>query len=622
MADPSPPVGPHPAKNQAVRALVLIYDIRGFTSAAKRLASANLGAFASGAHKAIIDLFAAIPPTFVKNLGDGHLLLWEVEEERDDGAPGLIEKVVAAARQAQTTFAAFATAHGEAGGALPRHVGVGVAVGEVSKSDDYYGTALNLAARLQNLSRPEGVAVDATVFEAAAARDASIREQFRHARVKLKGLGTTNVWVKRPFSWARALAPVGKFLAIAALPAAYVALSDAGLTVPGGPAVRRRLDALGLSVFRPVRSRAEVARVSGDSCRALAAMLLRSQTPEGWFGPEIGAVAETKFDEWSSAQDIYALLRCPSLSVERKRTLLPGLAYALDPARRIEVDGVAYGWPAHAGFSYTEAEPLLWTAIALARALGIEGLVPSADRPLWLERFRWVERATKMYRPDESGGWNIFPNQTEPDHHSPYSTALALLALIETREAGLPFDGSVERRDALLAAAANYLVTTYLPDAATPGWRRTEDPHDVVSPGLTLQIYGLLLRASGVTAWVVPASILREIPRRLEALVGERIDVAADAGEFVVEFTSHKGVKETRNEAINFLWHPWAIEAARLWLGAVDSDLDVPEADRVAVRRVLGHLVVDMGDEAVKAASNGYNFIAAETLMGLSEAAR
>jgi hypothetical protein len=133
-------------------------------------------------------------------------------------------------------------------------------------------------------------------------------------------------------------------------------------------------------------------------------------------------------------------------------------------------------------------------------------------------------------------------------------------------------------------------------------------------------IYGLLLRTRSGT--FLPRSILDAIPRRLEALVGERIDAAADAGEFVVEFTSHKGVKETRNEAINFLWHPWAIEAARLWLDRVDYDPSVDESDRVAVRRVLGHLVVDMGDDAVKAASNGYNFIAAETLMGLSEATR
>ncbi len=599
--------------SHAVRALVLIYDIRGFTAAAKRLASANLGVFASGAHKAIIDLFAEIPPTFVKNLGDGHLLLWEVGEE---GAPDLIEKVVAAARHAQTTFAAFATAHGEAGGALPRHVGVGVAVGEVSKSDDYYGTALNLAARLQNLSRPEGVAVDTTVFEAAAARDASIREQFRHARVRLKGLGTTNVWVKRPFSWARALAPVWKAAVVLALPAAYVGLADLGIAVPGGETMRRVLDGSDASLFRPVRSDAEVAIASAASRRTLTELLTRSLTKEGWISSQVGRADDVEFDAWSSAQSAYALLRGGDLSLEERRRILAALAFAFRSDQRVEVAGVPYGWRPHFGFDYTEAEPLLWTAAALARALGTPELIPAQDRAEWLDRFGWVERAMKRYRPDESGGWNIFPNQAKPDHHSPYTSALALLALLEAREAAVPFEGSATRRDELLTATARQFLATFLPDANPPGWRRTRDPLDIVSSGLTLQIYGLLLRARSTGLVELPVPLLDAIPRRLASLVGERIDSASDAGEFNLEFVDHLGRAQRRNEAINFLWHPWAVETASLWLA--DPPTSAAAHEIVAMRRVRGHLIVDMASGALREASKGYTFVAAETLMGLS----
>jgi hypothetical protein len=68
---------------------------------------------------------------------------------------------------------------------------------------------------------------------------------------------------------------------------------------------------------------------------------------------------------------------------------------------------------------------------------------------------------------------------------------------------------------------------------------------------------------------------------------------------------------------INFLWHPWAIEAATRWL-ARDARVPGPARDRRRVRRALGHLVVDMGPSARAKASEGYIFVASETVYGLS----
>ena len=471
--------------------------------------------------------------------------------------------------------------------------------------------------RLQNLSRPEGVAVDTTVFEAAAARDAAIRQEFRHARVNLKGLGSTNVWVKRPFSWARALAPLGKAAAVLALPAIYLGLADLDVAVPGGDATRRFIDGANASLFRPLRSTEEIAEAASASRRTLTGLLASSITKAGWISGQVGKADDVEFDAWSSAQNVYALLRGGDLVPEDRRRALTALAYAFEPGQRIEAAGVPYGWSPHFGFDYTEAEPLLWTLAALARALGTPDLVAASEREVWLGRLGWVERAARLYRPDESGGWNIFPNQLKPEHHSPYSGALALLALLEVRDAGLPFEGSTARRDALIASTARHFVATFLADAQPPGWRRTRDPLDVVSSGLTLQIHGLLLRARAAGLADVPAAILDAIPRRLEALVGGQIDSASDAGEFQLEFVNHHGVKVRHNEAINFLWHPWAVETAWRWLA--DPPASAPKHAIVAVRRVLGHLVVDMASDAIRVASKGYGFVAAETLMGLSE---
>ena len=187
-----------------VSAVILIYDIRGFTAASKKLPAGELGRFATAAHRSILELFAPNPPTFVKNLGDGHLLIWETEEKAD---PKLVQFIVETADRARAVFPAFVAGHLKdpetAGQKLPTQVGIGVVVGEVSKSDDYYGVAVNLAARLQNMSRPEGLAMDQKTFAMAGEREQLIRRGFRRAKVGLKGLGTTTVWVNRPFSWAR-----------------------------------------------------------------------------------------------------------------------------------------------------------------------------------------------------------------------------------------------------------------------------------------------------------------------------------------------------------------------------------------------------------------------------------
>jgi hypothetical protein len=54
--------------------------------------------------------------------------------------------------------------------------------------------------------------------------------------------------------------------AVLAAAGTYVGLADAGSAVPGGDLVRRRLDRLGVTVFRPVPSRDAMA-VAADRAR-------------------------------------------------------------------------------------------------------------------------------------------------------------------------------------------------------------------------------------------------------------------------------------------------------------------------------------------------------------------
>ena len=601
--------------SQNVPALVLIYDIRGFTAASKRLHTADLGAFATGAHKAILELFSAHPPTFVKNLGDGHLLLWETGTSPD---PALVASVVDGARRARTAFAAFVAGQGAAGARLPKHVGLGVAFGEVSRSDDYYGVALNLAARLQNLARPEGMALDTTVFEAVAARDETMKAEFRRARVHLKGLGSTLVWVKRPFSWERLFGRLGRAAAILAVPAAYLFVADAGIGVPGGEGLRRMLDRREMSLFRPVRGDEEVRRTAVRQRHDYAERLRAARTKDGWILSSPKEPKQKEADVWAVSQAICGAFKAPDLAPDALAAFLPALAWPFEGMRPVEEGGVLFGWPAHDGMNYTEAEPCLWTVAALATALGHSGAIPAPDRPKFLGYLDVAQRAADLYRPTEDGGWNMFPRQTDLSHHNPYSTTLAFLALLETRAAGLPWNGSVERRDAMIRSTAAWLVLRFDASGPVHGWRGTPSPSDPISPGLTFQVFSELLRAEAEDGIPVPPGLLAEVPSQLEGLVDRSARSTPDAGESQVEFTTHLNRTETHNEAINFLWHPWAIDAASRWLARARARGDADPLDVVHVRRTLGHLVVDLGHEAFEIATSGYIFVVSETLYGLS----
>jgi len=70
-------------------------------------------------------------------------------------------------------------------------------------------------------------------------------------------------------------------------------------------------------------------------------------------------------------------------------------------------------------------------------------------------------------------------------------------------------------------------------------------------------------------------------------------------------------------EALGFMWYPWAINAAQLWLVHAER-VGEPMEEQVNVRRALGHLVVDHGAEAIQKFKSEWTFQAAETLYGLS----
>jgi hypothetical protein len=400
----------------------------------------------------------------------------------------------------------------------------------------------------------------------------------------------------------------------------YMAVADAGLNVPAGKGIRTFLDSHDKSLMRRAHSNTEIRAAAASHRRELTTALEHGQTSHGWIAATLKpGAADSNIEYWSNAQALSALFTTMELPDAEARQLLAGLDVAFEANATVEgSDGRKYGWIAHPKEMRTQAEPALWTAVALADALGRPGLLTGEARERALKNLAYTQEILKTYRPDNQNGWNMFPNQEDPHLHNVYTTALALLALLEARKANLTWDGSFETRDQLLLNAARWLSDRYDAESPEPGWRHaaSETSENTVD-GLTLQIYGELLRAEVEANFVIPPKILEQMPDYLSKCGERNLSFPNDSGEFAALFTDHRGQQYMAREALGFMWYPWAINAAQLWLLHA-ARVGEPMEKQVNVRRALGHLVVDHGDEAIQKFKSEWTFQAAETLYGLA----
>jgi hypothetical protein len=408
----------------------------------------------------------------------------------------------------------------------------------------------------------------------------------------------------------------------------YVLAADANINVPGGERVRTFLDRHHASLLRPVRTDAEVRQAAANSRRTLIEALKRAQMKEGWLANNISATKKGG-DAWSHSQALFAIFNMPDASVEELREMLPLLAITFTSGVAPEVKGVKYGWSSEelldekrnlikASSESAEGVPTLWTLGAVTVALGRPGLLEGAERGRFESYLQYAQEAARLYRPLETGGWNLFPYQRDPAFHDPYTTTVALLVLLETRKANLPWEGSTERRDAMLQSTAQWLVNNFNEKANPPGWNGTADEVNEIFDGLTIEIYSLLLRAEVEVGYKIPEKILAQMPRHLAQTVGRDLKFPTSKGEHIAFVSDPNTGREYRmNESVGFLWHPWAIDCSVRWLKRAEK-FGAASEDIVRVRRALGHMVVDMGEEATQKAASEWVFVAAETLYGLS----
>lgn len=428
---------------------------------------------------------------------------------------------------------------------------------------------------------------------------------------------------RRVWQQVRLVSGVASLMLLAVL--TYLAVADKGLNVPGGERIRTLLDRHNASLLRPARSEAEIRTKAVGLRKSLLEALNRGQTPEGWVASSLRPNVKREFELWSHSQALTAAFSTPDSALEPEiRKLIVGLEAPFAPGLAIEKDGIKYGWISHPNETHTQAEPALWLLIALAKALGRPGLLTAEQRQRAEQHVAYTQEVLKLYHPlaSEPGGWNMFPRQKDLSQHNTYTTALALLALLEMRAAGVGWEGSTEHRDALLNDTAAWLIENYEGDSDPPGWKASGETTNEALDGLTLQIYSELLRAeseAGITlsATIKGKKILEQMPRYLAGTVEREMTFPVSSGEFAAPIIDRDGKDSMDREAIGFLWYPWAINASVRWLARAERQ-GAPMEERVRIRRALGHLVIELGDEAVKKASADWTFQDAETLYGMA----
>lgn len=406
--------------------------------------------------------------------------------------------------------------------------------------------------------------------------------------------------------------------AVAAIILTYIAVADVGVNLPGGEAIRTGLDRHELSVFRRVHSDTTI-RVTAARLRNALLDVFRQRIENGWISaapPKVNRTSEI----WAHSQALFAIFRMPDHE-EAQREFLPALEMPFAPSLEANEPRRRYRWIDLDGVEYDKSTPALWVAAAQGAALGKPHLLEGNARETVLRHYEYVQDILKDYHPSEDGGWNMFPSQKDPNKHHLYSTTLALLTLLQAHEAGLPWDGSAERRDQLIRQTAQWLIDRFDPKGEPPGWRGTGEDTLEIYDGLTMQIFAELLETKqALPEFVVPPAIMAEIPRQLSWFARRDLTFPVNGGEFLAQYTRFDGQEAVGRRLIKYLWYPWVIDCSVRWLELAEKQ-QLPKEQRVGVRRALGHLVVDLGDEALKRAQGDYTFFASEDLYGLTSIA-
>jgi serine/threonine protein kinase len=415
-------------------------------------------------------------------------------------------------------------------------------------------------------------------------------------------------------------------VALFAVVIGYVLLADAGMRIVGSETVRRFLDRHEMSLLRPAPAETALCKKASDLRVFVGQKLLASTALKpGWWDAslQVAPGAKPYFDAWTQAQTNAALEMSPETG-EADREILAGSLLELFDGWKDQMQGFnpKYGFQLFRSTTterpYPTAIGTAWVLPALAAALGNPKL--DADKRTKLEeRLTQLQEALDNYQILDKeghpiGAWRVFVDQENPAAASLYVTTTMLLGLLEAKKANLSWRGDRARLQQQLHDAETYVISQF--DGR--GWQvggptgRME-----LNDGLTLWLFALLLRAEAEDGLKLPEAIANRIPVHLAECWMRPPNYPDSLNSITLTFTFEGKIYREETRVVRVLWHPWSTETASLWLQRCNRN-GAPLDEIVEARRVLGHLIIDLGPQIESVATAGATFVPTEMLIGLA----
>jgi class 3 adenylate cyclase len=175
------------AETRSDHILAVNLDVRGFSRFCKEVESLDAALFVKKAYTKILDCVFT-DSDFHKLHGDGLIILYIYKEGQ---LKPMLNRVVELSVKAIDLFPTLFSKDPMLSFETPKNIGIGIARGPASqlylgkKTLDYFGSPINLAARLSDMAEPKGVVIDAKT-EAGLLRP-RLRGKFSSDRVYVKG---------------------------------------------------------------------------------------------------------------------------------------------------------------------------------------------------------------------------------------------------------------------------------------------------------------------------------------------------------------------------------------------------------------------------------------------------
>ena len=384
-------------------------------------------------------------------------------------------------------------------------------------------------------------------------------------------------------------------VACLATAAIYLGLADNDINVPKSAEIRVALDHYGLSLFRPIASHDDVVRKASALRQQLRKRLV-----------DAGQEGEVANDVWTAGQIAAAIYRDPDASNDDIRWLTPLLDRIFRKDFLLFSNGKPFGWPSATS---RRLETALWTIMALSHALRRKDEEIEAARVRFAGYLETAQQIAENHYLLNDGGWNMIL-EDKPEVHNPYSSALALHALLELESAGLCWRGDCQRLATMIQDATQRFILTFVNEKRLGGWRDPMDDNRAPDLDVSLMVYGALARGRVS----IPDNIRIAAVHQLSDLRLRPYAPASHDFRHWVTIINDRSKSEWAMFTTRVFWYPWALEAMVHWLRYADQQKFAPEI-RCALQRSLAHVLTseDMTDDIAQ----GAPYAVAETYYGI-----